>query len=51
LVRGKPGDFGPNWQVLKPDLDEIVLTYLSVQRDSSDLTPSAEPISTEDGAS
>jgi ABC-2 type transport system ATP-binding protein len=29
LVRGHPADVSPTWQVLKPDLDEIVLAYLS----------------------
>lgn len=29
LVRGHPEDIGPSWKVLKPDLDEIVLAYLS----------------------
>ena len=29
LVRGHPEDLGPSWRVLKPDLDEIVLAYLS----------------------
>lgn len=29
LVRGRPPDLGPAWQVLEPDLDEIVLAYLS----------------------
>jgi ABC-2 type transport system ATP-binding protein len=29
LVRGRPPDLGRDWQVLQPDLDEIVLAYLS----------------------
>ena len=29
LVRGHPPDLGSSWQVLQPDLDEIVLAYLS----------------------
>jgi ABC-2 type transport system ATP-binding protein len=29
LVRGRPPDLGRAWQVLQPDLDEIVLAYLS----------------------
>jgi ABC-2 type transport system ATP-binding protein len=28
LVRGNPTDIGPSWEVLQPDLDEIVLAYL-----------------------
>ena len=49
LVRGNPEDAGPGWQVLKPDLDEIVLAYLSSQSD--DRAPSAEPIPPEGGLS
>jgi ABC-2 type transport system ATP-binding protein len=29
LVRGDPPDLGPDWQVLEPTLDEIVLGYLA----------------------
>jgi ABC-2 type transport system ATP-binding protein len=29
LVRGRPPSFGPEWQVLTPDLDEVVVAYLS----------------------
>ncbi|HEX3333563.1 MAG TPA: ABC transporter ATP-binding protein [Acidimicrobiales bacterium] len=29
LVRGRPGDLGPQWQVAEPSLDEIVLAYLT----------------------
>ena len=29
LVRGTPPDFGPGWQVLEPNLEEIVLGYLA----------------------
>ena len=29
LVRGHPDELGPAWQILEPDLDEIVLAYLS----------------------
>jgi ABC-2 type transport system ATP-binding protein len=34
LIRGELGSLGPDWQVLLPELDEIVLAYLSTaQRD------------------
>jgi ABC-2 type transport system ATP-binding protein len=33
LVRGHPPDLGPPWEVLQPDLDEIVLAYLAHQPD------------------
>jgi len=36
LVRGHPMDIGPTWQVVQPDLDEIVLAYLSHRPDHSD---------------
>jgi len=29
LVQGDPGTLGPDWQVLSPDLQEIVLAYLA----------------------
>ena len=29
LVRGRPHDLDPAWQILPPDLDEVVLAYLS----------------------
>ena len=29
LVRGRPSRLGPDWQVLQPDLNEIVLAYLA----------------------
>ena len=32
LVRGQPSDVGPAWQVLQPDLDEVVLAYLDPRR-------------------
>ena len=35
LVHGKPTEVGPAWQVLEPDLDEIVLAYLDAQPDDS----------------
>jgi hypothetical protein len=28
LVQGDPGLLGPDWQVIAPDLEEIVLAYL-----------------------
>jgi ABC-2 type transport system ATP-binding protein len=31
LVRGRPPDLDPNWRTLQPDLDEIVLAYLSAR--------------------
>ncbi len=31
LVRGSPPDLGPEWQVIEPDLDAIVLAYLGRQ--------------------
>jgi ABC-2 type transport system ATP-binding protein len=31
LVRGSPGDLGDEWQIVQPDLDAIVLSYLSRQ--------------------
>ena len=36
LVRGRPQSPGPNWQVLTPGLDEIVLAYLEHEADVSD---------------
>jgi ABC-2 type transport system ATP-binding protein len=33
LVRGNPMGIGPAWQILEPDLDEIVLAYLDAQPD------------------
>lgn len=30
MVRGNPGPLGPKWQVVAPDLQEIVLSYLGV---------------------
>jgi hypothetical protein len=33
LVRGNPMEIDPAWQVLEPDLDEIVLAYLDAQPD------------------
>ena len=33
LVHGRPTEVGPAWQVLEPDLDEIVLAYLDAQPD------------------
>src|ERR1700722_11368639 len=35
LVRGQPSDVGPGWQVLRPDLDEIVLAYLDPRRNDA----------------
>jgi ABC-2 type transport system ATP-binding protein len=29
LVRGRPPDLNPAWQIVQPDLDEVVLAYLS----------------------
>jgi len=40
LVRGSPTEIGPAWQVLGPDLDEIVLAHLDAQPD--DLAAQAE---------
>ncbi len=51
LVKGRPEDVSPSWQVLKPDLDEIVLAYLSERPDGVRAAPSAESISAEGGAS
>jgi ABC-2 type transport system ATP-binding protein len=46
IVRGHPPDLDPTWRVLRPDLDEIVLAYLSgpinVQLVGSPSSPSAE---------
>jgi ABC-2 type transport system ATP-binding protein len=45
LVRGHPRDLAPDWQVLQPDLDEIVLAYLSERpEDPNPESPSSEPI-------
>ena len=35
LVRGPLGDVDPIWQVLNPELDEVVLAYLSEQADAA----------------
>jgi ABC-2 type transport system ATP-binding protein len=33
LVRGNPMEIDPAWQILEPDLDEVVLAYLDAQPD------------------
>ena len=39
LGRGHPPDLGPTWEVLQPDLDEIVLAYLAHQPDEATVEP------------
>jgi ABC-2 type transport system ATP-binding protein len=51
LVRGHPTDIGPSWQVLQPDLDEIVLAYLDHQPDAATVEHLATPPSGERSAS
>jgi ABC-2 type transport system ATP-binding protein len=46
LVHGAPTEVGPAWQVLEPDLDEIVLAYLDAQADDA-----AAPTRQQGGAS
>jgi ABC-2 type transport system ATP-binding protein len=46
LVRGIPMEIGPAWQILEPDLEEIVLAYLDAQPDVA-----SEQTETQGGAS
>jgi len=41
LVQGDPGTLGPDWQVLSPDLQEIVLAYLA-KPSAEQFVPSVE---------
>jgi ABC-2 type transport system ATP-binding protein len=50
LVRGDLGEMGQSWQVLKPDLEEIVLAYLSDRPDEAGRV-ATEPISAQGGVS
>ena len=38
-VRGQRGQLGPDWQVLSPELDEIVRAYLA----DPTITPASKP--------
>jgi ABC-2 type transport system ATP-binding protein len=50
LVRGKPTDIGPSWQVLQPDLDEIVLAYLEREPDAAEVGHFTPPSGDEGGS-
>jgi ABC-2 type transport system ATP-binding protein len=41
LVEGDPGPLGPDWQVLTPSLEEIVLAYLATSKKKPSVTPAA----------
>jgi ABC-2 type transport system ATP-binding protein len=51
LVRGDPQVVGEAWQVLKPDLDEIVLAYLFDRPDGARVETTAPSLRSEGGAS
>jgi ABC-2 type transport system ATP-binding protein len=48
LVQGDPGKLGPDWQVLSPDLNEIVLAYLA-KPNAEQFVPSMETPDLSDG--
>jgi ABC-2 type transport system ATP-binding protein len=50
LVQGTPTDLGPSWQVLRPDLDEIVLAYLEREPDAAEVGRPARPSGDEGGS-
>ena len=51
LVRGAPPALGPDWQSLQPDLDEVVIAYLSnPEAQGGGPTPPAGPLGPMDGA-
>lgn len=47
LVRGHPTEVDPAWQVLQPDLDEVVLAYLSDRVAGEQTDPADPPASTQ----
>lgn len=50
LVRGLPTDVAPSWQVLQPDLDEIVLAYLEQAPEAVEVGHPAPPSGDEGGS-
>jgi ABC-2 type transport system ATP-binding protein len=50
LVRGDVGAIGPEWQVLQPELDEIVIAYLSTPPSEVSRAAATVADSVEEGA-
>ena len=50
LIRGAAPSLGPEWQSIQPDLEEVVIAYLSNPDAQASAVPSGAGIDPTDGA-